>query len=581
MKASKKVFAFFVTLIVLSANLLGCEPQNNIGRELLPVVRQESRDVLGVETENLAKLCKVWGYVKYRHPTFLFGKRDWDAELLDLIPLVRELDTAEAVNELLHEWFVSLGKIDYGTRAPVKLWAGAKEADKVIEADTAWTADIAYLGEKLAEDLKKISVSIPNLDRSRAPVSFGQYSTEFTNEKAFDMQYDHPDHRLLGVFRLWNAMEYYFPYLHLMDAEWGDCLVEHIPLILEGTDQVSYEMALASMAFRTKDAHVMLLDSVTGQNAMLKYFGEYELPVLLKEAEGALVVTGVTEGCPLEVGDVLVSINGEKIGILTETAKQYVCYPREEMLLMHARYLIARSATADIAVTVLRDSRVMDLTVRSAHITSKHSGSPYEILNGGIGLINPSQIEEEETVHQAMTALRETIALIIDMRQYPGGNGFAHLYGYIPEKNVPAIAFAAPSAAVPGAYVKATMKYGYNITRKLMSLSCYAYDKPVVVLMDETSMSFSETAITVFGTGENVVLMGTCSVGANGDTAVLPLPGDLNLLFSSRGVYDVDGTQTQRIGIAPDIRVEPTIQGIKEGRDEVLEAAVKYIQNTQ
>ena len=36
--------------------------------------------------------------------------------------------------------------------------------------------------------------------------------------------------------------------------------------------------------------------------------------------------------------------------------------------------------------------------------------------------------------------------------------------------------------------------------------------------------------------------------------------------------------QTQRVGLTPDIEVYPTIEGIKEGRDELMEAAVAYIQ---
>jgi C-terminal processing protease CtpA/Prc len=34
----------------------------------------------------------------------------------------------------------------------------------------------------------------------------------------------------------------------------------------------------------------------------------------------------------------------------------------------------------------------------------------------------------------------------------------------------------------------------------------------------------------------------------------------------------------QRVGIQPTIRVERTIRGIVEGRDELLEAAVKFLQ---
>ena len=51
----------------------------------------------------------------------------------------------------------------------------------------------------------------------------------------------------------------------------------------------------------------------------------------------------------------------------------------------------------------------------------------------------------------------------------------------------------------------------------------------------------------------------------------------MNLSFSSQGIYTSDGGQTQRVGLAPDIEVHPTIEGIKAGRDELMEAAVDYI----
>jgi hypothetical protein len=36
----------------------------------------------------------------------------------------------------------------------------------------------------------------------------------------------------------------------------------------------------------------------------------------------------------------------------------------------------------------------------------------------------------------------------------------------------------------------------------------------------------------------------------------------------------------QRVGLLPDIEVKPTIQGIREGRDEVQERAIAYLNAT-
>ena len=58
----------------------------------------------------------------------------------------------------------------------------------------------------------------------------------------------------------------------------------------------------------------------------------------------------------------------------------------------------------------------------------------------------------------------------------------------------------------------------------------------------------------------------------------LPLPNKNVIRFTGLGIYTPEMGQTQRIGLTPDIEVHPTIKGIKEGRDELMEAAVAYIQ---
>ncbi|WP_262603173.1 hypothetical protein [Ichthyenterobacterium magnum] len=40
-----------------------------------------------------------------------------------------------------------------------------------------------------------------------------------------------------------------------------------------------------------------------------------------------------------------------------------------------------------------------------------------------------------------------------------------------------------------------------------------------------------------------------------------------------------NGDETQRVGIVPDIEVKPTVKGIRDGKDEVLEKAIEIILN--
>ena len=75
----------------------------------------------------------------------------------------------------------------------------------------------------------------------------------------------------------------------------------------------------------------------------------------------------------------------------------------------------------------------------------------------------------------------------------------------------------------------------------------------------------------------NAIVMGSTTAGADGNYSIITLPGGLKAIFTGLGIYYPDKSETQQIGIVPDIEVKSTIQGIREGRDEVLEAAIDYI----
>ena len=54
------------------------------------------------QTDSLYRLCKIWGYMKYRHPDIVSGKTDWDQELLDIMPEVLNADTSSEAEQVLY-----------------------------------------------------------------------------------------------------------------------------------------------------------------------------------------------------------------------------------------------------------------------------------------------------------------------------------------------------------------------------------------------------------------------------------------------------------------------------------------------
>jgi C-terminal processing protease CtpA/Prc len=106
------------------------------------------------------------------------------------------------------------------------------------------------------------------------------------------------------------------------------------------------------------------------------------------------------------------------------------------------------------------------------------------------------------------------------------------------------------------------------------------YNGKVVILVDESSLSRAEFTAMALRAMPNAVVMGSTTAGADGDVSAIPLPGGLNTMISGIGIFYPDHRATQRVGIVPDVVVRPSVKGIAEGRDELVEAAERLLEDS-
>lgn len=64
------------------------------------------------QIENLKKLCKVWGVIKYYHPDVVSGKINWDYELFRVMPEIVDAKNSEEANKILYQWIDKLGDVE-------------------------------------------------------------------------------------------------------------------------------------------------------------------------------------------------------------------------------------------------------------------------------------------------------------------------------------------------------------------------------------------------------------------------------------------------------------------------------------
>ena len=174
--------------------------------------------------------------------------------------------------------------------------------------------------------------------------------------------YGNMSNRLLGLFRVWNAVEYYFPYLDIMDEDWGELLAEYIPKMLEGRDQKTFELTIAELTAHLQDAHVALLD----QKVFLNALGKYSLPVELTQAEGKVVVQNVFgDTCPLQRGDIILKLDGVEIEQVIEERQKYLSDSDKERIVPHISSYLLWSDSQTMEVTVMEKKRFFPHRVMS------------------------------------------------------------------------------------------------------------------------------------------------------------------------------------------------------------------------
>jgi len=119
-------------------------------------------------------------------------------------------------------------------------------------------------------------------------------------------------------------------------------------------------------------------------------------------------------------------------------------------------------------------------------------------------------------------------------------------------------------------------KFIWEKAKKVRSNKNKYYIGKVIVLVNEETQSSAEYSTMILQVGDNVITIGSQTSGADGDISKINFLGYRSYI-SGLGVFYPDGTETQRVGVKIDVVVKPTIKGIQEGRDEILEKALELI----
>lgn len=541
----------------------------------------KNQELSDIQIASLYKLCKVWGYTKYYLPSVIYGELNWDAELFRVMPDILKASTPDEANKVLASWleaFPVKAKQERAKGESEEDWEKIqKEAGRQI-LDTTWINDPAFLGKELNVYLNALS-ELYISDRENSYASFDEIGVvSFENEKMYEASDGDMGMYLLGLFRFWNMYEYYSPNIEITTEDWDTVLLDSIPKVAKAADYRSYVLAIAQAVSKTGDAHITIVDR---ERLLYYYYGQYFLPCDIKMINGQAVVTQVKrDEEQLMPGDILLQIDGMAVSDRIEEQSMYHALPEPDKIRNQMKHLLLEAEKNQAKVQVLRGEETKTLQVKTLQYQYEYQNP---IKNGifesaNIGYIDVSALKTGD-LEKLMKDYQNTEGVIVDLRYYPS-TVITYLLGeyIVPEQKVFSCV-GMPNQAIPGAFWNQKMVVGKGIMKEQMDdIRIFKpYQGKVVILMDEGSQSQSEFAIMALRQAPNAVVVGSPSIGADGNVAMVSLPGNIMFGMSSLGIYTPDGGQTQRCGLRPDVECYPTLEGVRDGRDELIEKAIEVI----
>ena len=523
------------------------------------------------KTEDLSVLGKVWGFLKYYHPSIAKGDFNWDYELFRIMPKVLDAKNRNERNKILSAWIIGLGTITPGNEVKIK-----SETIK-LKPDLTWL-NKSILGDELAMQLTNIEKAQRSEENYYVDLSSGS-GPGFQNEKAYQtVKYPDAGYRMLSLFRYWNIIQYYYPNRHLTKENWNDVLKEFVPQFLNASNELEYKLTALALIGRIHDTHA----NIMGNDEVLRnFFGKNYVPVVISFIENKAVVTdfNTTDGSNksgLQIGDVITMIDKKPVEEIIAGKLKYSPASNDVTKLRVAADKLLRTNESTMNIGFIRKgvSETKDIMTCTEDkiVPNKRfykKDTCFRFIKPDIGYVFLGTLKTAY-IPKIMSDVKTTKGLIIDLRCYPAEFVVYSLGKYLVPDSTAFGKFSTGSITSPGlfSFIKNSIVGEKNIDY---------YKGKVVILVNEVTQSQAEFTTMAFKVAPKTKVIGSTTAGADGTACQLFLPGGILTRISGLGVYYPDGTETQRVGIVPDIIVKPTIKGFNEGRDELIEKAIEII----
>jgi len=429
---------------------------------------------------------------------------------------------------------------------------------------------------------------------SAAYVNFNENRWEKVDFSAFTKEKPVNEHltseeKIAGLGKCWAEAKYNFANFDLVpDLNWDSLYTAYIPRVAAATTTYDYYKVLQNFYRHLRDGHT----SVTLPLAYMKKLNGI-LPLEIRWIGNKAVVvqnsSDKKEEQRIKPGMEPIAWNGTPLSAyIQDSVSPYLHFstPQDSINRIYRYELTPGSAGSTVSLAFkTAEGKIITQNFTRKPVEKFWDRLPlfnFQILNGNIAYLQVNAFNDARIVKvfdSLFASIAQANALIIDVRNNGGGNGsngfeiLGCLTSDVFYTGKTALRQYRPVGRSWGGIEKGSI--GEDNWRPYKNK---LFSKPVVILTSAATYSAAEDFTATFKSMKRGVVIGEPTGGSTGQPVFVNLPGGGLAAVCAKRDFFSDGTEFVGVGIQPDILVRPSAKGIAEGKDEVLNAAKKYLQ---
>lgn len=376
--------------------------------------------------------------------------------------------------------------------------------------------------------------------------------------------------RLADVAIAWNVFQHFYPYFDVVETDWPAALREALTAAATDRDEMAFLDTLRALVAHLHDGHgnVALLS--------LDWTRYSSLPLTLRWIDGGLAVTATVPGKAGKIrpGDVIVSMDGVPAAEAVAKRERLTSGATPQWRRWVAVNRLGRGLTGETVKLKVQPAQGEPFEASVAYDTKPplEEARPEKIaeVRPGIWYVDTSRIEDAD-FNGAVAKLAEARGVIFDLRGYPARLStvvLQHLTG----KTITSARWNVPVVMRPDRRGMEFVFSNWDVEPKEPRLK-----GKVAFLTDGRAISYAETYLGIVEHYRLAEIVGGPTAGTNGNVNPFELPGRYHVSWTGMKVLKHDGSRHHGIGILPTVPAAPTLKGVREGRDEVLEKGIEVV----